>query len=130
MRITLCCFTSSTGLTLFVVVSGFYRWLYERFGLPVAPIYGGFPVKFRTFLGDPIPYDPNINATELAEKVCASFTVWLSFFFVLTPKVVTNLVFALQVQQAVQALINQHQQIPGNILRALLERFHTTHKDQ
>eukprot|EP00064_Thunnus_orientalis_P019527 superscaffoldBa00004927_g19649 len=76
---------------------GFFRWVYERFRLPAAPVYGGFPVKFRTFLGDPIPYDPNINATELAEKV----------------------------QQAVQSLIDKHQQIPGNILRALLERFHT-----
>ncbi|AWP04698.1 Transmembrane protein 68 isoform 5 [Scophthalmus maximus] len=79
----------------------FFRWVYERFRLPAAPIYGGFPVKFRTFLGDPIPYDPNLNAAELAEKV----------------------------QQAVQSLIDQHQQIPGNILRALLERFHTKHKD-
>ena len=42
--------------------------MYERFRLPIAPVYGGFPVKFRTFLGDPIPYDPNTNATELAEK--------------------------------------------------------------
>lgn len=74
----------------------FFRWLYERFRLPAAPIYGGFPVKFRTYLGDPIPYDPNITATELAEKV----------------------------QQAVQSLIDQHQKIPGNVLRALLERFH------
>ncbi|KAM9844346.1 DGAT1/2-independent enzyme synthesizing storage lipids [Aulostomus maculatus] len=78
----------------------FFRWLYERFRLPVAPVYGGFPVKFRTFLGDPIPYDKSVNASELAEKV----------------------------QQAVQSLIDQHQKIPGNILRALLERFHTKHK--
>ncbi|XP_068605285.1 DGAT1/2-independent enzyme synthesizing storage lipids [Brachionichthys hirsutus] len=78
-----------------------FRWMYERFRLPVAPVYGGFPVKFRTFLGDPIPYDPNVNAAELAERV----------------------------QQAVQFLIDQHQQIPGNILRALLERFHTKYKD-
>ncbi|KAF3858941.1 hypothetical protein F7725_012142 [Dissostichus mawsoni] len=47
----------------------FFRWLYERFRLPAAPVYGGFPVKFRTFLGDPIPYEPNVNAAELAEKV-------------------------------------------------------------
>ncbi|TKS76377.1 Transmembrane protein 68 [Collichthys lucidus] len=67
----------------------------------LTPVYGGFPVKFRTFLGDPIPYDPDISAAELAEKV----------------------------QQAVQSLIDQHQRIPGNILRALLERFHTKHKD-
>ncbi len=43
--------------------------MYERFRLPIAPIYGGFPVKFRTYLGDPIPYDPKLNAAELAEKV-------------------------------------------------------------
>lgn len=48
---------------------GFFRWLYERFRFPAAPVYGGFPVKFQTFLGDPIPYDPNINAAELADKV-------------------------------------------------------------
>lgn len=46
-----------------------FRWLYERFRFPAAPIYGGFPVKFRTFLGDPIPYDPDTTAAELAEKV-------------------------------------------------------------
>ncbi|XP_039531608.1 transmembrane protein 68 [Pimephales promelas] len=79
----------------------FYRWVYERFRLPIAPIYGGFPVKFRTYLGDPIPYDPKLNAAELAEKV----------------------------QQAVQALIDKHQKIPGNVLRALLERFQREHKE-
>uniref|UniRef100_A0A1A8DYJ1 Transmembrane protein 68 n=1 Tax=Nothobranchius kadleci TaxID=1051664 RepID=A0A1A8DYJ1_NOTKA len=78
-----------------------FRWLYERFRLPIAPVYGGFPVKFRTFLGDPIPYDPNTSAEQLAERV----------------------------QQAVQSLIDTHQQIPGSIWRALLERFYTKHKD-
>lgn len=78
----------------------FFRWLYERFRLPVAPLYGGFPVKFRTFLGDPIPYDPDLNAAQLAEKV----------------------------QQAIQSLIDEHQQIPGSILTALFERFHTRHR--
>ncbi|XP_066509010.1 DGAT1/2-independent enzyme synthesizing storage lipids-like, partial [Hoplias malabaricus] len=69
----------------------FFRWLYERFRLPFAPVYGGFPVKFCTYLGDPIPYDPKLTAAELAEKV----------------------------QAAVQALIDRHQKIPGSILRAL-----------
>ncbi|KAL7851654.1 hypothetical protein AOLI_G00220100 [Acnodon oligacanthus] len=80
----------------------FFRWVYERFRLPIAPVYGGFPVKFRTYLGDPIPYDPKLTAAELAEKV----------------------------QAAVQALIDRHQKIPGNILRALLERFHTRPKTE
>ncbi|KAG7254075.1 hypothetical protein CRUP_009367 [Coryphaenoides rupestris] len=82
----------------------FFRWLYERFRLPVAPIYGGFPVKFRTYLGDPIPYDPSISAVELADKVCGS--------------------------RRSSPFIDQHQRIPGNVLRALLERFHTKHKEE
>ncbi|KAJ8279786.1 hypothetical protein COCON_G00068520 [Conger conger] len=80
----------------------FYKWVYERFRLPIAPVYGGFPVKFRTYLGDPIPYDPNVTASELAEKT----------------------------QQAVQYLIDRHQKIPGNVLRALLERFPRRHKEE
>ncbi|KAM4705685.1 DGAT1/2-independent enzyme synthesizing storage lipids [Rhinophrynus dorsalis] len=77
-----------------------FKWLYEKFKFPLAPIYGGFPVKFRTYLGEPIPYDPNITAVELAEKT----------------------------KSAVQSLIDKHQKIPGNIFRAILERFHRRHK--
>ncbi|XP_061418434.1 monoacylglycerol/Diacylglycerol O-acyltransferase isoform X3 [Lethenteron reissneri] len=77
-----------------------FRWLYERCRLPVVPIYGGFPVKFRTYLGDPIPYDPGTGAAELAEKT----------------------------KQAMQGLIEEHQDIPGNILLALAERLSGTPK--
>ncbi|EPY76354.1 hypothetical protein CB1_001437050 [Camelus ferus] len=77
-----------------------FRWLYEKFRYPFAPMYGGFPVKLRTYLGDPIPYDPKITAEELAEKT----------------------------KDAVQALIDKHQRIPGNIMSALLERFHRKRK--
>ncbi|XP_029447145.1 transmembrane protein 68 [Rhinatrema bivittatum] len=77
------------------------RWLYEKCRLPLVPIYGGFPVKFRTYLGDPIPYDPDITAAELADKT----------------------------KIAIQLLIDRHQRIPGNIFRALLERFHSRQKD-
>nr|XP_034981770.1 transmembrane protein 68-like isoform X4 [Zootoca vivipara] len=74
----------------------FTKWCFESLRLPVLPPYGGFPVKFRTYIGKPIPYDPNITATELATKSKA----------------------------ALQALIQMHQQIPGNIYDALMERFH------
>ncbi|XP_069477160.1 DGAT1/2-independent enzyme synthesizing storage lipids [Ambystoma mexicanum] len=77
-----------------------FRWLYETFRFPFLPIYGGFPVKLCTYLGDPIPYDPNVTATELAEKA----------------------------KSAIQSLIDNHQRTPGNILRALLERFHRREK--
>ncbi|KAJ6662121.1 hypothetical protein lerEdw1_012586 [Lerista edwardsae] len=45
------------------------RWLYERTRWLILPIHGGFPVKLRTYIGEPIPYDLNMTAKELAEKV-------------------------------------------------------------
>ncbi|KAM5157786.1 DGAT1/2-independent enzyme synthesizing storage lipids isoform 1-T3 [Mantella aurantiaca] len=78
-----------------------FRWLYEKFKFPFVPIYGGFPVKFRTYLGDPIQYDPSITASELTEKT----------------------------KCGIQSLIDKHQKIPGNIFRALLERFHSRKKE-
>uniref|UniRef100_A0A674JC51 Transmembrane protein 68-like n=1 Tax=Terrapene triunguis TaxID=2587831 RepID=A0A674JC51_9SAUR len=74
---------------------GFFRWFYERSRLPLIPVYGGFPVKLRTYIGDPILYDPNITATELVEKT----------------------------KIAIETLRDRHQELPGSILRALLERF-------
>ncbi|KAM7124085.1 LOW QUALITY PROTEIN: DGAT1/2-independent enzyme synthesizing storage lipids-like [Ciconia maguari] len=73
----------------------FFRQLYESTRLPFTPPYGGLPVKFRTYIGEPIPYDPNITTEELVEKT----------------------------KTAVQALISKHQTIPGSIWKALLERF-------
>uniref|UniRef100_A0A8C3FBG4 Phospholipid/glycerol acyltransferase domain-containing protein n=1 Tax=Chrysemys picta bellii TaxID=8478 RepID=A0A8C3FBG4_CHRPI len=78
-----------------------FRLIYERLRLPLVPIYGEFPVKFRTYIGDPIPYDPNINAAELSGKAKA----------------------------AIQSLIDRHQKIPGNVFRALMERFETQQKE-
>ncbi|XP_026548324.1 transmembrane protein 68-like isoform X1 [Notechis scutatus] len=72
-----------------------FKWLYERTRWPIVPIYGGFPVKFCTYIGDPIPYDPNISAGELAEKT----------------------------KSAIKDLRDKYQEIPGSIQRALLERF-------
>ncbi|KAE8598782.1 hypothetical protein XENTR_v10016940 [Xenopus tropicalis] len=88
-------FRSLGGLWLF-------RWIYERFKIPLVPIYGGFPVKFRTYLGDPIQYDPNITAVELAQKT----------------------------KCAIHSLIEKHQKVPGNIFRALLERFDRRQKEE
>ena len=76
-----------------------FRWLYEKFCYLFAPVYGGFPVKLQTYLDDPIPCDPKRTAEELAEK--------------------TN---------AVQALIDKHRRISGNIMSALLEYFHKKQK--
>nr|XP_034987413.1 transmembrane protein 68-like isoform X1 [Zootoca vivipara] len=76
------------------------RWLYEKTRLLYLPIYGPFPVKMRTYIGEPIPYDPNITAAELAEKT----------------------------KTAIENLRDKYQKRPGNILRALSERFDKHYK--
>ncbi|KAG8133604.1 hypothetical protein E2320_011376 [Naja naja] len=77
------------------------RSIYEYLRLPVFLLYGNFPVKLQTYFGDPIPYDPNITAEELAKK--------------------TN--------HALRCLIDKHQKIPGNVWRALMERVTTEEQD-
>uniref|UniRef100_A0A8C0ILJ8 Phospholipid/glycerol acyltransferase domain-containing protein n=1 Tax=Chelonoidis abingdonii TaxID=106734 RepID=A0A8C0ILJ8_CHEAB len=80
---------------------GLFRWFYEHSRLLLIPGYGGFPVKLRAYVGDPIPYDPNITATELVEKT----------------------------KVALEMLRDRHQKLPGSILRALLERFDKPQKE-
>ncbi|XP_050030671.1 DGAT1/2-independent enzyme synthesizing storage lipids [Dermacentor andersoni] len=77
---------------------GLFKRLYDRTRLPIVPIYGGFPVKLRTIVGPPIPFDPNMSPQELAHKAAS----------------------------AVEDLIQQHQEIPGSIVRALAQRFNRT----
>lgn len=68
-----------------------YNWT----RIPVRPIYGGFPVKFRTHLGPPIYYEEGITPKELQEKTAA----------------------------AIEKLIVENQRIPGSIVGGLLDRF-------
>ncbi|XP_067323525.1 DGAT1/2-independent enzyme synthesizing storage lipids-like isoform X2 [Anolis sagrei] len=82
------------GLSLF-------RLMYEYLRLPIVPLYGNFPVKLRTYVGDPIPYKAKVTADELADKA----------------------------KTAVQSLIDKHQKIPGNVFRAVMERFQTWEKE-
>ncbi|XP_035783024.1 transmembrane protein 68-like isoform X1 [Anopheles albimanus] len=77
----------------------FGKWLFVRmYGLlkvPILPIYGGFPVKLRTVLGDPIPHDESLSPEALQEKVAL----------------------------AIGTLIKEHQRVPGDILQAIGDRF-------
>lgn len=74
---------------------GFFRKIYEKTKLPLLPVYGGFPVKMRTYVGDPIPYDEKATPEEIAEKTA----------------------------NAIKELIRRHQLLPGSIVNALAERF-------
>ena len=76
------------------------RWLYEWTRLPVVPFYGGFPVKLRTHVGQPIQYDPSVTPEELAQKT----------------------------KEAIEDLIRQHQDVPGSIWDAFCQRFYKKRK--
>ncbi|XP_048001108.1 transmembrane protein 68 isoform X2 [Leguminivora glycinivorella] len=74
---------------------GACRRVYAATRVPLAPVYGGFPVKLVTHLGKPIEYDPSLTPEQLAKKVA----------------------------KAIEDLVEEHQTVPGNILRALTERI-------
>ncbi|XP_013929176.1 PREDICTED: transmembrane protein 68-like [Thamnophis sirtalis] len=69
--------------------------LYEYLRWPIIILYGGFPVKWRTHIGKPIPYDPNTTVDELVKKA----------------------------QNGLQTLIEKNQKQPGCIRSGLLARF-------
>lgn len=71
------------------------RRLYEKTRLPLVPIYGFFPVKFKMFIGDPIYPKKDQTSESLSNEVMNS----------------------------VGTLIYQHQRLPGNILFALIDRL-------
>ena len=69
--------------------------IYNRLRFPCVPLYGGFPVKLRTIIGTPIPFDKEDTPFTLREKCKA----------------------------AIENLINEHQRVPGSILWALADRL-------
>uniref|UniRef100_A0A1A9WAT7 Phospholipid/glycerol acyltransferase domain-containing protein n=1 Tax=Glossina brevipalpis TaxID=37001 RepID=A0A1A9WAT7_9MUSC len=91
------CFTQNLreGFRQLGIFRNLFLKLYNAVRIPVYPIYGGFPVKFRTYLGKPVEYDYNITPEELQIKVA----------------------------QSLEDLINKHQRVPGSIFHALLDRF-------
>ena len=64
-------FTQNIRESFRVVGFGRQFWLkiYQWTRLPIVPIYGGFPVKLKTHIGKPIPYDPALSPEELSAKV-------------------------------------------------------------
>lgn len=78
---------------------GAFRWIvepiYNRFRIPCMPMYGGFPVKLVTHIGEAFKLDPELSPEEARDKC----------------------------REALQELIDAHQQKPGNIFRAFYQRF-------
>ncbi|XP_035225585.1 transmembrane protein 68-like [Stegodyphus dumicola] len=72
------------------------RGIYEKTRIPLVPIYGGFPVKLKTFVGQPVPYDPEITPEEMVERVA----------------------------ERMKCMIKKHQQLPGSLSRSVSQRIH------
>ncbi|XP_072948275.1 DGAT1/2-independent enzyme synthesizing storage lipids isoform X2 [Epargyreus clarus] len=70
--------------------------IYAATRVPLAPVYGGFPVKLRTHLGPPLLPDPADTPESLQRKVAG----------------------------AIEQLVEQHQRVPGSILLALVQRVY------
>ncbi len=77
----------------------FFQKLYESTRLPLVPVVGlgvlPFPVGLKTVIGEPIPFDPEQNPKELAEKT----------------------------RQSLERLIAIHQPKATSVLKAMLNRF-------
>lgn len=55
--------------------------LYSWTKFPLVPIYGGFPVKLRTYVGAPIPYDSSLTPEDLAALVSTEMFLIKGGFF-------------------------------------------------
>lgn len=72
-----------------------WMWIYNKTNAPLTPLYGGFPVKLTTRLGDPIDSRDFESADDLRAETITSM----------------------------QKMIKKYQKLPGNIYRAVKERF-------
>ncbi|CAD5219814.1 unnamed protein product [Bursaphelenchus okinawaensis] len=72
-----------------------FRGLYEKSRLPLCPIYGGFPVKMITYLGEPVSFDESYTPEEIK----------------------------MVVKEKVENLIQTYQRLPGSVIAAMWQRF-------
>jgi len=75
----------------------FFHWLFLKTRLPLRPLFGGFPVKLRTHIGEPIYPEPEMTPEELRDKC----------------------------RDALEKMVQDHQRVPGSIFRGILDRFWT-----
>jgi len=72
-----------------------FHWIFTKTRLPLRPVFGGFPVKLRTHIGEPIYPEENMTPEMLRQRC----------------------------KESMELLIHQHQRVPGSIWRGLLDRF-------
>lgn len=72
-----------------------FHWLFQKTRLPLRPCFGGFPVKLRTHIGEPIYPSPDMTPEQLRD-LCRA---------------------------ALEKMILDHQRLPGSIFRGIVDRF-------
>jgi len=73
----------------------FFLRLFERTRLPLRPLFGGFPVKLPTHIGEPIYSTPDTTPEQLRD----------------------------QCRDALEKMVEEHQRVPGSIFRGIVDRF-------
>ena len=94
-------FTKSI-INYIIICLGIELWtyLYNKTKAPLSPMYGGFPVKLTTHIGDAI-YPDFLTVDQIREQTLRNMT----------------------------ELIKKNQILPGNILRAIGERFSSENEE-
>ncbi|CAK9301711.1 unnamed protein product [Gordionus sp. m RMFG-2023] len=91
-----------------------FRKFYEKYRLPLIPIYGGFPVKMKTFIGEPLypnqvfPSFADGNGDAIKTKFNDSDYIEK---------------FVNASKTSLENLIKAHQTLPGNIWKGLAQRL-------
>uniref|UniRef100_A0A5K3FL51 Acyltransferase n=1 Tax=Mesocestoides corti TaxID=53468 RepID=A0A5K3FL51_MESCO len=83
------------GIRVVQYGKSWWRRIYEVTRLPIAIFYGYFPVKLRTYIGDPVYPREGETDEQLADRA----------------------------REAIEGMISRYQWRPGNIIVALLQRF-------
>jgi len=79
-----------------------FYWLFLKTRLPLRPVFGGFPVKLRTHIGEPIYPEPDMTPEMMRDKC----------------------------KESMEKIIAEHQRIPGGVLRGIFDRFLKKNKSQ
>jgi 1-acyl-sn-glycerol-3-phosphate acyltransferase len=69
--------------------------IYDSYGFPLLPMFGLFPVRMITCIGEPVEHDDSRTPEQLRDLV----------------------------KSKLEELIERHQRLPGSIRRGILERF-------
>ena len=91
-----------------------FHWIFTKTRLPLRPVFGGFPVKLRTHIGEPIYPEENMTPEMLRQRS----KVEIVQIEQLSPNVLYS-----YLKVSMELLIHQHQRVPGSIWRGLLDRF-------